>query len=295
MKRSKSISLALVSTIPFALTACSDSSEEVRTVSSSKTFENIQQCVDIKVPVDVCSNSYMMALNEHKKIAPTYASQDDCEGDFVKDYCVVNDAGKWMPKLGGFQITESHPVKYRKDENGNFAPVAAPVAAPVQTASSGTTTTTGEGGGTTIINNTTGGGGGGGMDFVTGMLVGNALSGGGGGRTNNYYSEPVYKTRDSRGDFKTSTINERVQTGSTFKASEQSKSGYDYKQKSMTGSLSGRSQPTYNNSGYNSTSKSGYSSGSRAADSASISRGGFGSQATARSSWGGGGSSSFGG
>jgi uncharacterized protein YgiB involved in biofilm formation len=292
MKRSKGISLALVSTIPFALTACSDSNEEVRTVSSSKTFENIQQCVDIKVPVDVCSSSYMMALNEHKKIAPTYASQDDCEGDFVKDYCVVNDAGKWMPKLGGFQITESHPVKYRKDENGNFAPVAAPV----QAAASGTTTTTtGEGGGTTIINNNTGGGhGGGGGDFLTGMLIGNMMSGG--GHTNNhYYSEPVYRTRDSRGDFKTSTINERVQTGSTFKASEQTKSGFDYKQKSMTGALSGRSQPTYNNSGYNSTSSSGYSSGSRSADSASISRSGFGSQASARSSWGGGGSSSFGG
>jgi uncharacterized protein YgiB involved in biofilm formation len=293
MKRSKSISLALVSTIPFALTACSDSNEEVRTVSSSKTFENIQQCVDIKVPVDVCSNSYMMALNEHKKIAPTYASQDDCEGDFVKDYCVVNDAGKWMPKLGGFQITESHAVKYRKDESGNFAPVAAPV----QAATAGTTTTTGAGGGTTIINNTTGGGGGGGADFLTGMLIGNAMGGGGGRTTNNYYSEPVYKTRDSRGDYKTSTINERVESGSTFKASEQTKSGFDYKQKSMTGSLSGRSQPTnssYNNSGYK-TSSSNYTSSSRSAESASISRGGFGSQAVARSSWGGGGSSSFGG
>jgi uncharacterized protein YgiB involved in biofilm formation len=295
MKRSKGISLALVSTIPFALTACTDSNEEVRTVSSSKTFESIQECVDTKIPVDVCSNSYIMALNEHKKIAPTYVSQEDCDGDFVKDYCVVNEAGKWMPKLGGFQITESHDVKYRKNEKGDFAPV---VEAPVQTASSGstTTTTTGTGGGTTIINNNTGGGhGGGGSDFLTGMLVGHAFSGGGGGHTtNNYYSEPVYKTRDSRGDFKTSTINERVQAGSSFTASEQTKSGFDYKQKSLTGSLSGRSQPTnnaYNNSGYN----SGYSSGSRAAESANVTRGGFGNQAVARSSWGGGGSSSFGG
>jgi hypothetical protein len=200
-----------------------------------------------------------------------------------------------MPKLGGFQITESHDVKYRKNEKGEFAPVAP---APVQGSTSGSTVTTSEGGGgTTIINNNTGGGhGGGGGDFLTGMLIGNMMGGSGGGHTtNNYYSEPVYKTRNERGDFKTSTINERVQSGSTFKASEQAKTGFDYKQKSLTGSLSGRSQPTnsdYNNSGYNKT--SGYSSGSRSAESANISRGGFGNQAVARSSWGGG-SSSFGG
>lgn len=296
MKRSRHVSLALVSTIPFALTAC-DSGEQTKTVTSAKTFTTIQECVDSKIPVDVCSNSYIMALNEHKKIAPAYASEDDCETDFMKDFCVQNADSQWAPKLGGFQITESHDVKYRKNPEGQYVPVA-PATTVAGTAGSSTTTTEGGGGGTTIINNTTGGGGGSGgnMDFVTGMLVGNALSGG--GNNYHYHSEPVYQSRDSRGDYRRSTINDRVNSGTTFQSSNQAKSGYDYKQKSMTQSLSNRSAPSsssYGGSSYSSNSSTSSSYNTRTpAESTSISRGGFGSQASARSSWGGG-SSSFGG
>jgi uncharacterized protein YgiB involved in biofilm formation len=300
MKRSRQVSLALVSTIPFALTAC-DSGEQTKTVTNSKTFATIQECVDSKVPVDICSQSYIMALNEHRKVAPSYASEDDCEADFVKDYCVQSAAdNQWMPKLGGFQITESHDVKYRKNADGQYVPVQPQVQ--TMAASTGayegqtTQTTSGGGGGTTIINNNTGGGGHGSSgagDFLTGMLVGHALSGNGGSTNNyHYHSEPVYQTRDSRGDYRTSTISERVNSGSDFKASNQAKSGYDYKQKSITDSLSNRSAPAARTTGGSSYWGSS-SSSSTSANSASVSRGGFGSQSVARSSWGG--SSSFGG
>lgn len=297
MKRSRHVTLALVSTIPFALSAC-DSGEKTQTVTNSKTFENIQACVDAKVPVEVCSNSYIMALNEHKKTAPTYTSEDDCEADFVKDYCVQNAAdNQWMPKLGGFQITESHDVKYRKNDEGQYVPVQPPVQ--TLTAGAGTTeaqTVQGGGGaGTTIINNTSGGGHSGGSgDFLTGFLIGNMVGGNNGGTVNHHYhSEPVYQSRDSRGEFRTSTINERVNTGSTFKQSTQAKSGYDYKQKSITDSLSNRTAPSkvYGGSGYDSGKTYKSSSWDSSAKSANVSRGGFGGQATARSSWGG----SFGG
>lgn len=302
MKRSTKVTLALVSTIPFALTAC-DSNEQTKTVTNSKTFASIQECVDTKIPVDVCSNSYIMALNEHKKVAPTYASESDCEADFVADYCVQNAAdNQWMPKLGGFQITESHDVKYRKNAEGQFVPVQPPVQ--TVAASTGATESQvvqGAAGGTTIINNTTTGGGhsgGGAGDFVTGMILGNMMGGGGGTTNHHYHSEPVYQTRDSRGSYQTSTIKERVDSGSTFKASNQAKSGYDYKQKSFTDTLSNRTAPaskSYGGSSYDSGSsyKSSSSSWGSSANSTSTSRGGFGSQASARSSWGGG--SSFGG
>lgn len=322
MKRSKSVSLALISTIPFALSAC-DSGEKVKTVTSSKTFTTFQECVDDKIPAEICSNSMVMALNEHRKNAPSYSTEAACEADFMKDYCQVSGVdGQWMPKLGGFQITESHDVKYRKDESGQFVPVQT-VGASTGSTSSDTVQTTGGGGGTTIINNNTGGGhSGGSMDFVTGMLVGNALSGG--GNNYHYHSEPVYKSRDSRGDYSDSTLKQRIDSGSTFKESNQAKAGYDYKQQSITSSLANRTSPsnssnsnnygsntypkpstTYNSgSSYKQSSGSGYyDSGSSyktssnnygtSANSASISRGGFGNQAAAKSSWGGGSSKSF--
>lgn len=301
MKRSRHVTLALVSTIPFALTAC-DSNEQTKTVTNSKTFSSIQQCVDSKVPVEICSNSYIMALNEHNKLAPTYATKDECVTDFVKDYCVQSAAGnQWMPKLGGFQITESHDVKYRKNAEGQFVPVQPPVqTVAAGTGAPGTQVVEGAGGGTTIINNTTGGGSGGGSgDFLTGMLLGNMMSGGG-STNHHYHSEPVYQNRDSRGSYQTSTIKQRVDSGTTFKSSNQAKSGYDYKQKSITESLSNRTAPaskSFGGSSYDSGSsyKSSSSSWGSSANSTSTSRGGFGSQASARSSWGGGGRSSFGG
>jgi len=103
-----------------------------------------------------------------------------------------------------------------------------------------------------------------------GMLVSNMVNGftGGGGR---YYSQPIYQARDSRGGYQTSTLSRQIEQGKTFGNSTQARS-------SSTG--------TYSKSNL----------GRNSSVSSSVSRGGFGSQATARSGWGGKSSgSSFGG
>lgn len=277
MKRSQHIKLVLVSTLPFAISACSGPVEQTKTVTASKTFANMQECISAKVPSDVCSNSYIMALNEHKRIAPKYNNETDCVEDFMPGYCAQDSSSMWIPRLGGFQITTAHDVKYRQNESGEFVQVDPP--APAAAA----------GAGSTVINN-----GGSGDGFLTGLILGNMMSNNGGPR---YISEPVYSSRDGRGDFRKSTINERVNAGKTFNKSEQVKSGGDYKQKSMTQSLSNRSnyansssKPSYNSSSYENRSYNSNSTRSTA-NSASKSTGGFGSVASARSSFGG----SFGG
>ncbi len=245
MKRSRSIRLALVSTLPFALTAC-DTQDPVKTITATKTFESMKECVDSKVPTDVCSNSFIQALNEHKRIAPMYENKADCENDFMEGFCNTTSDGKWMPALSGFQITSTAEVPASQLQGS--APNTA--------------------GGTTVVNN---GGGGSGMgDILTGVLIGNMISGM--MNTPRYQSEPVYGSRNSRGDFSKSTISDRVKSGSTFGSSIQSKSGFDYKKKSLTRSLENRSIKSNRDSSVKS----------------STARGGFGSQATARGGFGGG-------
>ncbi len=200
MRRS-SLKLVLASTLPLALAACSKSEETVE-VNTQQTFPTVQACVEQKVPVDICSDAYMNALADHRRIAPTYDSAAACDADFVPDYCQQTSDGKFMPKLGGFELSLSGEV-----------PKSQVAAAQAQ----------GESGG--------GGGGGGfsGTSLLTGLLIGNMLSGNmGGGR---YYSQPIYQTRDSRGAYQSSTLSKQIEQGKTFGQSTQARS-------SSTGSYS---------------------------------------------------------
>ncbi|MOA20853.1 hypothetical protein D3C78_1413200 [compost metagenome] len=106
---------------------------------------------------------------------------------------------------------------------------------------------------------------GGNNNFLTGLLIGNMLSNSGG----HYYSEPVYRYRDSRGSYSNSTLTRRIETGSNFK-------------KAVTPTR----QP-YVTTVYSPPAK-------KISVQAAVSRGGFGSQSAAKSGWGGG-SRSFGG
>lgn len=261
MKRSRSISLVLASTVPFLLTACGKDTV-TKTVSETKTFSGVKECTDAKIPANVCQQSMIMALNEHKKIAPIYETKEACEADFTAGMC-AETLLRYSPKMAGFQVTLSGEVEMTREQ-----------AQRADQASGG-----GGGGGTTIINNGSGGGG----DFLMGMLIGNMMS------TPRYYSEPIYTERNNRGDFKRSTISQRVKSGESFKSSVQSKSGFDYKKSGgMTSALSNRASTAKKAP----APRSSTSSFTRTpAKSSSISRGGFGSQASARSSFG----SSFGG
>ncbi|MHC5195062.1 DUF1190 domain-containing protein [Pseudomonas frederiksbergensis] len=258
MRRS-SLKLVLASTLPLAISACTQA-EPTLTYSAKQTFQSVQECADKKVPVDICSAAFMQALSDHNRIAPKYDDKAACEVDFVPDYCQQTSDGQYMPKLGGFELAISGEIPKKDVDAARHQ---------VEQAGSG------------FSGSGSGGGGGGGGDggFLNGLLIGNLLS----NRSNGtqFVSQPIYQTRDSRGSYETSTLSRQIDDGKTFSRSTQAKyaSTNTYTPATLGRSLGGGS------------------GSSMSSASSSISRGGLGAQATARSGWGGssGGSMSVGG
>ena len=236
MKRSKYVQLSLAASVAMAISGCGPT-EKTYELQKKYNFQSVQQCADEKLPVDVCSDAYMKAMAEHRRIAPVYDSQADCDADFVADWCQQDSTGKFIPKLGGFELTAEGQVTQPQVD-----------AAKAQTGES----------------QASGGSGFSTSSLLTGLLIGNMLS----NNRNSYRSEPVYRYRDDRGSYSSSTLSQRASSGATFGRSNQAR---------------------YGSSNYSNTLRS--SSASSAVSSAT-SRGGFGSKASARSGWGGGGSSS---
>jgi uncharacterized protein YgiB involved in biofilm formation len=236
MKRSKYVQLSLAASVAMAISGCGPT-EKTYAVQKKYNFQSVQQCADEKLPVDVCSDAYMTALAEHRRIAPVYDNQADCDADFVADWCQQDSAGKFVPRLGGFELTADGQVTQSQVD-------AARAQLPASEANSG-----GSGFSTGSL--------------LTGLLIGNMLS----NNRNSYYSEPVYRYRDDRGSYGSSTLSQRISKGTTFTRSNQAKYGSGY----STASTRSSSKPI--------------------SVASSTSRGGFGSKASARSGWGGGSSS----
>ncbi|WP_207280655.1 DUF1190 domain-containing protein [Pseudomonas sp. FW300-N2F2] len=234
MKRSKYVQLSLAASVAMAISGCGPA-EKTYKLQKKYNFQSVQECVDEKLPVDICSTAYMTAMGEHRRIAPVYDSKADCDADFVPDWCQQDSAGKFLPKLGGFELNADGEVTQSEVD-------AARAQLPASEANVG-----GSGFG----------------NLLTGLLIGNMLS----GNRSSYYSEPVYRYRDDRGNFGSSTLSQRVSSGSTFTKSNQARYG------SYTDSIKSSSKPM--------------------SVASSTSRGGFGSKSSARSGWGG--SSSSGG
>lgn len=224
MKRSKYVQLSLAASVAMAI------SGEVAAVDQQRSFQSVEQCVDAEVAADVCSNAYVAALSEHRRIAPAYDDKAKCDADFAADWCQKNSDGRFVPKLGGFKVPQNGEPAQNLDAIAD-AQMPAGEAAAAQN-----------------VQNTSHTSSGGGSGWLTGWLIGNAMS--------NNANRTVYRDRDTRQPYNTSTQYRRAETTT-------------------------RSQPDYE------------SSKSKPVNVASsTSRGGFGSQSSARSGWGGWGSSS---
>jgi uncharacterized protein YgiB involved in biofilm formation len=226
MKRSKYVQLSLAASVALAITG------EAAALDQQRNFPSVEQCVDAEVAADVCSNAYVAALNEHRRIAPAYDDKAKCDADFAADWCQKNSDGRFVPKLGGFKVPQNG------EEPQNLDAIA-----DAQMPAGDATSSASHGG-----SHYSGSSGGGGNGWLTGWLIGNAMS--------NNANRTVYRDRETRQPYNTSTQYRRAETTT-------------------------RSQPDYE------------SSKSKPVNVASsTSRGGFGSQSSARSGWGGWGSSS---
>lgn len=224
MKRSKYVQLSLAASVALAISGEVAAQEQQR-------YQSVEECVGAEVAADVCSNAYVAALTEHRRIAPAYDDKAKCDADFAADWCQKNSDGRFVPKLGGFKVPQNGEAPQDLNAIAN-AQMSAGEAAAAQNAQSTSHSS----------------GGGGGNGWLTGWLIGNAMS--------NNANRTVYRDRDTRQTYNTSTQYRKIESAP-------------------------RSQPDYE------------SSKSKPVNVASsTSRGGFGSQSSARSGWGGWGSSS---
>ena len=168
MKRSKYVQLSLAASVAMAISGCGPT-EKTYDLQKKYNFQSVQQCADEKLPVDVCSDAYMTAMAEHRRIAPVYDSQADCDADFVADWCQQDSTGKFIPRLGGFELTAEGQVTQSQVDAAN-----AQAANAQASGGSGFSTSS----------------------LLTGLLIGNMLS----NNRNSYRSEPVYRYRDDRGN-----------------------------------------------------------------------------------------------
>ena len=186
MKRSKYVQLSLAASVAMAISGCGPT-EKTYDLQKKYNFQSVQQCADEKLPVDVCSDAYMTAMAEHRRIAPVYASQVDCDADFVAGWCQLDSNGQFIPKLGGFELTAEGQVTQSQVDAAN----AQAGGSQANSGGSGFSTSS----------------------LLTGLLIGNMLS----NNRNSYRSEPVYRYRDDRGEYGNSPTNQRVSNGATFR------------------------------------------------------------------------------
>ncbi|MBL8300578.1 MAG: DUF1190 domain-containing protein [Rhodanobacteraceae bacterium] len=92
MKRSPSVRLLLMGTVPVLLTACEAQDEAV-------LYKDVAECVaGARLTEDQCKAAFDNAKNEHQRVAPRYTSQADCETDFGAGKCqsISQGAGAGM-------------------------------------------------------------------------------------------------------------------------------------------------------------------------------------------------------
>jgi uncharacterized protein YgiB involved in biofilm formation len=106
MKRSRSIELVLIGTVPLLLAACDQAPQPSQ---PALLYQSLQQCIsEGKVSVDVCRSTYEEALQAQERLAPRFSSLSDCAAQFGYDQCrsaTASSGDHWfMPALAGFLV-----------------------------------------------------------------------------------------------------------------------------------------------------------------------------------------------
>jgi uncharacterized protein YgiB involved in biofilm formation len=108
MKRSQSIQLVLMGTVPLLLSACDGRATAQTPQQSTLAYQDLKQCVsDGKVSTDICEKAYADAVQAQYRDGPRYSTLGECQAQFGYDQChpVQTASGSWfMPALAGFMI-----------------------------------------------------------------------------------------------------------------------------------------------------------------------------------------------
>lgn len=102
MKRTRTLSLALMGAGAVTLTACDEPKTDV------VLYQSVDQCARDGVSPDVCQQSYRDAVSAHLNAAPRYASDADCASDFGLDGCRAysssGGSSLFLPLMAGYMM-----------------------------------------------------------------------------------------------------------------------------------------------------------------------------------------------
>jgi uncharacterized protein YgiB involved in biofilm formation len=108
MKRSRSIELALMGSVPLLLSACGQMPPPAPPAPPTVAYRDLAQCIsDGKVSADICEKAYADAVQAQYREGPRFQSAADCQWEYSYDQChyVQSPTGGWfMPALAGFMV-----------------------------------------------------------------------------------------------------------------------------------------------------------------------------------------------
>ncbi|ROM17427.1 hypothetical protein BK643_09735 [Pseudomonas protegens] len=231
MKRSKSVRLVLLGSVPFALAACDGQPQATREVRQTQNFSSVSECERAQIPSAICQAARDDARERGERVAPRYLDLQRCEEDFVTANCMVSrDNRAYVPISSGFALTSQRTVPDKPEEEQ-------------QTSSSG-----GGGGG--------GGGGGSGSRFWRWIGLDSTPE-------PRYFSEALYKQRDGRGGTQLSTLSQQVEAGKTFSGASGGRFGISSPEHfTSAGNPLAGAHEVVSRSGFGSSSRSSWSFGS---------------------------------
>lgn len=124
MKRSRSIELVLMGTVPLLLAAGCDQEPHML------AYTSVQQCIDDgQVSPDVCERGYEQAV-QAQRTAPRFDTLADCEAQFGWGQCHAARSGSaswFIPAAAGFllgHVLGSHSYYYRHYSYGSYGAYA---------------------------------------------------------------------------------------------------------------------------------------------------------------------------
>ena len=103
MKRTRTLSLVMMSTSALFLTACDEPQTEVT------VYETLEQCVADGLDAEFCQKTYNLAQQEHLRAAPRYRSAQECATDFGPEQCqehrTSSGSSIFMPLMMGYMMS----------------------------------------------------------------------------------------------------------------------------------------------------------------------------------------------
>lgn len=109
MKRSKSIRLIALGSLPLALAACDNDRSATRVISEVTRYQNVDRCAQAGVQRSVCDNAWEVARQHHDANAPRFVRLEDCLASF--EQCEPGQGATFhVPRMQGFALTTERQV-----------------------------------------------------------------------------------------------------------------------------------------------------------------------------------------